>query len=98
MGKAPRIAIRDPYEIVQQHARGYLPKGKYPQVVVFTKYVTELDHLKTTFGGRSYTHGSGFVWILATRKGIAELLIKMKPHLPSRCGFENVVDVNPNQG
>lgn len=83
--------------IVWERGRAYLYKGKYPQLIVFTTSKTELDDLKQAFGGHSYAHGSGFIWVLSKRKELATLMQKMKPFLPSKNGFENVlaaVDTN----
>jgi hypothetical protein len=87
-----RPALRDATEIVLAHGRAYLYRAKYPQLVVFTRYVSELDLLVRTFGGHTYKHLAGYVWQLSAKAGLAALLEKVKPHLPSETGFEHVLD------
>lgn len=83
--------LRDPGQIVCAKARGYLYHGKYPQVCVFTKYISELDHLVTAFGGHYYKHLAGYIWVLSRRSEIATMMTKVKPWLPSCHGFENIL-------
>jgi hypothetical protein len=77
--------------IVIARARGYLYKGKYPQVVVFATDGLELDKLIRAFGGHSYPHGSGFTWVLSKRTELTEFVKQIKPWLPSCHGFENIL-------
>lgn len=91
MGRTSSPALRDPYEIVCEKARAYVYRNKYPQVVVFTKYITEFDLLMREFKGGRYRHGTGYVWVLAKRGDLYEFLEKMKPYLPSKHGFETVL-------
>jgi len=76
--------------IVQERGRAYLYKGKYPQLVVFTKSMVEVDKLIQEFGGHYYKHCTGLVWQLSRRVALAALLEKMKPY-PSRYGFESIL-------
>jgi len=78
-------------DIVLERGHAYLYRGKYPQLQVFTTKEIELDVLKRTFGGHSYRHGSGFVWVLSKRVELAAFMQKISPHLPSRCGLENIL-------
>lgn len=91
MGRPVTPTLNDPYEILCEKARAYVYRGKYPQVVVFTKFVTEYNLLISEFGGGRYRHGTGFVWILSKRSKLRELLEKVKPYLPSKHGFEKVL-------
>lgn len=79
------------YELVRDKGRAYLYKGKYPQLMVFSTSLTDMDRLTTAFGGHYYSHKGGFTWLISKRSEIASLMIKMKPYLPSRYGFELVV-------
>lgn len=72
-------------------ARGYLYRGKYPQVVVFTTEGLEADKLRNEFGGHIYQHGTGFTWVLSKKSELAEFEAKVKPWLPSCHGFESVI-------
>lgn len=87
------IEFKDPYETVQQKGRGYRTKGKYPRIHVFSKSVMELDRLVREFGGNSYRHGSGHIWVFSGEKAIKDLIAKManQGYLPSVHGFENKV-------
>jgi len=84
--------LRDPIQIVCTRARGYLYHNRYPQVIVFSRYLSELDHLVATFGGHYYRHLAGYTWVLSRHEDIIELIGKVKPHLPSKWGFENVLE------
>lgn len=71
------IEFKDPYESIQQKGRGYLTKGKYPRIHVFSRSVMELDRLIREFGGNSYRHGSGHIWVFSGEKAIKDLLAKL---------------------
>jgi hypothetical protein len=79
--------------IVCDRGRGYLYKGKYPQVVVFTTNELETDKLMSAFGGHAYPHGTGFTWVLSKRSELKTLMVKVKPFLPSRNGFESILSI-----
>ena len=87
------IEFKDPYETMQQKARGYLTKGKYPRIHVFSRSVTELDRLVREFEGNYYRHGTGHIWVFSGEKAIKDLIIKLdaKGFLPSVHSFEDVV-------
>ena len=89
MGRIARAPLKDPFEIAISQAHAYLYKQRYPQVSVFTKYLTEAHCLEEEFGGNHYVHGTGFVWVLAQRNDVATFHEKMKPYLPSQWGFED---------
>ena len=78
-------------EIVRDRGRGYLYRGKYPQVVVFTTNELETDKLMSAFGGHAYQHGTGFTWVLSKRSELDTLMTKIKPYLPSKYGFESIL-------
>ena len=78
------------YKIVRERGRAYLYKGKYPQLTVFTKSVTELDILIQTFGGHSYKHKCGYVWLISRRSQIKKLMAKIMP-CQSRHGIESIL-------
>lgn len=80
-------------DLVLEKGRGYLYRSRYPQVVVFTNSGTELDKLVQAFGGNTYRHGTGHVWILSKKKDILVMIDKIKPFLPSRNHFEDIFDV-----
>lgn len=77
--------------IVRDRGRGYLYKSKYPQIVIFTTNELETDKLMSAFGGHSYQHGTGFTWVLSKRSELEALMVKIKPYLPSKYGFENIL-------
>jgi hypothetical protein len=77
--------------IVRDRGRGYLYKGKYPQIVIFTTNELETDKLMNAFGGHAYQHGTGFTWVLSKRSELEALMVKIKPFLPSKNGFESVL-------
>jgi len=78
-------------EIVIAKARGYLYRGKYPQLIIFTKDVIEIDKLLREFGGNTYRHGTGHVWVLSHRVQLKVLMEKIRPHLPSKHGLESIL-------
>lgn len=77
-------------DIVLERGRGYLYKGKYSQVVVFTKSVMDLDKLQQAFGGHSHAHKKGFVWIISHRSELRSMFEKLEGR-QSTHGFEKVV-------
>jgi len=81
--------------IVITRARGYRYHGKYPQVTVFSKDQMELDRIQTEFGGHVYAHRKGFIWVLSRRSEVIHLIAKVKPWLPSRHGFETILESHP---
>ena len=85
------IEFKDPYDTLQQKGRGYITKGKYPRIHVFSRSVMELDRLKREFGGNSYRHGSGHLWVFSGGKAIKDLIVKLeaKGFLPTVHGFED---------
>jgi len=90
MGR-PSTSSIDPTRIVIERARAYAYKDKYPQVVVFTKSLVEIDRLKSVFGGNDYVHGTGYIWMLSKRALILEMVEKTKPFFPSENGFEDLL-------
>ena len=77
-------------QIVLERGRGYLYKGKYPQVTIFTKSLVDIYKLKTTYGGNYYKHNTGFVWMITNRYQLRLLLKAISPCRSSH-GFEDVV-------
>jgi hypothetical protein len=84
------MRTEDPLEMLQQNARGYMTKGKYPRIHVFSRSVMELDRLVREFGGGTYKHGSGFIWVFSGKEAIKDLLARLgeEGYLPSVHGFE----------
>lgn len=91
MGRAAADAMNDPAEIILARARTYAYRARYLQVQVFTKYVTETDLLIQTYGGHSYKHGTGFIWMLSNREAVIKLVRAVEDRLPSENGFENLI-------
>ena len=77
-------------DIVLERGRGYLYRGKYPQVVVFTRSLTDLDKLKQAFGGHSHEHKRGHVWIISHRDELRSMLEALEPR-KSNHEFEDVI-------
>lgn len=77
-------------DIVLEKGRGYMYKSRYPQVVVFSTSGAEIDKLIQAFGGHSYKHGTGRVWIVSRRAQLSALAEKMRPY-QSRHGLESVL-------
>lgn len=77
-------------QILITHGRGYLYKQKYPQVVVFTKSVMDVDKLMRTYGGNCYKHRSGMIWMVSSKKRLREML-KMIAPTRSAHNFEDVI-------
>jgi len=79
---------------LQQKGRGYLTKGKYPRIHVFSLSIVELDRVVSEFGGNSYRHGSGYLWVFSGEKAINDLLAKLEDrgYLPSVHKFEDKVE------
>lgn len=76
-------------QLVLQRGRGYLYRGKYPQIVIFTRSKMDIDRLVRTYGGNSYKHNAGMVWILSRRDSI-KLLLNHIAGTPSKHGFEEL--------
>lgn len=76
-------------QLVLERGRGYLYKGKYPQLVIFTRSKTDIDRLIRTYGGNSYKHNSGMIWMLSRRQGLKQLLLSIAG-TPSKHGFEKL--------
>ena len=85
------IEFKDPYDTLQQKGRGYITKGKYHRIHVFSRSVMELDRLSQEFGGNSYPHGSGHIWVFSGEKAIKDLLVKLgdRGFLPTVHGLED---------
>lgn len=77
-------------QIVLAKGRGYIYKRKYPQVVVFTRLVTDADRLERAFGGHHYRHGAGIIWVLSSRAGLRKMLSKIAPE-QSAHSFESII-------
>lgn len=77
-------------EILLQRGRGYLYKGRYPQIVVFTRAVLDVDKLESCYGGHHYRHKSGFIWLLSDRKSLRACLESLEG-VKSRHGFEDIL-------
>ena len=78
-------------DIVLKKGRGYLYKKKYPQVVVYTRDVGELDKLKQAFGGHSHGHKNGFVWIVSHRGQLSAMLAQLEGR-KSQHDFEEIIN------
>jgi len=76
--------------ILIERGRGYLYKGRYPQLTVFTPRVEEATCLKQAFGGNYYRHGNGVVWVLSRRDALDAVLSAIAPE-QSVSGFENII-------
>ena len=80
----------DAMQIILTRARSHLAQGKYPQVIVFSKTVMDLDKLKRAFKGHSYRHKGGHVWMLTRRCDVQALLEQMGDKV-SETGFETQI-------
>jgi len=78
-------------QIVLAKGRGYIYKRKYPQVVVFTRAVLDVDRLERAFGGHHYKHGTGIIWVLSSRAGLRSMLRKIAPE-QSIHSFESTIE------
>jgi len=78
-------------DILLERGRGYLYRGKYPQIVVFTKSVAVADKLKAEFGGHVYRHSKGYVWMISNRRELAALKTKLGDNTKSCWHFENIL-------
>lgn len=77
-------------EILLSRGRGYLYKGKYPQVVVFTRAVLDVDKLEQEFGGHHYNHNTGYIWVLSNRYE-QQRMLDVLGSTRSDHGFEDIV-------
>jgi len=77
--------------ILLSRGRGYLYKQRYPQVVVFSKSLTDIDKLKAAYGGNHYKHNTGYVWMLTSKRELRLLLQTISPCRSSH-GFEDVIE------
>lgn len=91
MGRTATIAIRTPDAIILKRCRAYIKRKCYLQLVVFTKWPSEIDLLKTAYGGHSYQHGSGFIWVLSKRDEVVGMMKSVLTSLPSDTLFEATV-------
>lgn len=91
MGRSVAEPLKDPHEILLTKARTYAYRGKYLQVIVFSKYLTEIDLLERTFGGHHYVHGTGFNWLLSKREDLVRIVSQVEDRLPSENGFESPI-------
>lgn len=78
-------------QIVLAKGRGYIYKRKYPQVVVFTRLVTDADRLERAFGGHHYKHNTGIIWVLSSREGLRNMLKKVSPERSTHF-FEDIIE------
>lgn len=60
-----------------KHGRG----RKYWMVQYWTTNVHETRLIKKWFGGNYYRHGVGFVWVLASKRGLKLMLSKLTPYM-----------------
>lgn len=88
MGKDARAALASPDEILLVKARSYAYRGRYLQIQVFTKHLSEVECLEKKFGGRHYRHGTGFSWVIANRQKLIGIVDTLRDQLPSENGFE----------
>lgn len=77
-------------QILLERGRGYLYKKKYPQVIIFTRSVMDVDKLIRAFGGNQYKHNTGFIWVLSSKSKLKAMLKEIAP-AQSRHHFEDVV-------
>lgn len=77
-------------QILIERGRGYLYKQKYPQVIIFTRSVMDIDKLIRTFGGHSYKHNTGTVWVLSSKQKLKAMLHKIAPTV-SQHHFEDII-------
>lgn len=82
---APLEAAED---ILLLKGRTFTYRGKYLQIQVFTKYLTEVSHLEKRWGGHHYKHGTGFVWLIAKREMLLKIVDDLRDGFPSENGFE----------
>jgi hypothetical protein len=84
-------ALREAEEVVLIKGRTYPYHGRYLQIQVFTKWLTEVNLLVQRFGGNYYKHGTGFVWVLANRQKLLQMVDALQEKFPSENGFENEI-------
>ena len=72
MGKAAKV--------VADRARVYVARTKYISVVIFTTETTTLDLLKRSFGGNSYKHRTGYIWVISKRGDLEALARDLGEH------------------
>lgn len=75
-------------DILLTKGRTFTYRGKYLQIQVFTKYLTEVNHLETRWGGHHYKHGTGFIWLIAKRQMLLQIVDDLRDRFPSENGFE----------
>jgi hypothetical protein len=78
-------------QILLERGHGYLYKKKYPQVIVFTRSVVDIDKLERAFGGNHHKHNSGIIWILCNKQKLRAMLQKIAP-TRSHHEFEAVIE------
>lgn len=78
-------------QLVVDEARAYLSKGGYLRIVVYTRSLLAVDKLRREYGGNYYIHGPGYTWVLSKKSAIRALMQQIKPLLPSKSGFEDLV-------
>lgn len=84
------MTVQTAKQILLERGRGYLNRGKYPQIVVFTKSLTEIDKLEAVYGGNHYKHNTGYIWVVSRRENINNILWLLSPNVSAN-GFEDVV-------
>lgn len=77
-------------QLLLAKGRGYIYKRKYPQVVVFTRFISDIDKLERMFGGHHYKHGTGMVWVLSDRARLKHMLKELAPG-QSKHFFEDII-------
>lgn len=77
--------------ILLAKGRGYLYRQRYPQVIVFSRSLTDIDKLKAEYGGNHYKHNTGYVWVLCNRADLRSMLELIEP-CHSKHGFERLIE------
>jgi hypothetical protein len=91
MGRTPSSAITNVHDLLWYRCRSYATRPKYPQLVVFSKWKSELDLLVHYYGGNYYRHGSGFIWSVSKHETLITIVNIMRERFPSRHEFEKLI-------
>jgi hypothetical protein len=57
--------------------------GRYTVVKVFSKKKTDMTILCNAFGGNFYVHGVGYIWVLSSKKALADVVRALAPDVPN---------------
>lgn len=91
MGRTAAAALKNAPDILWAKARCYASRPKYPQLIVFSKWKSELDLLVFEYGGNYYKHGSGYVWSTSEHDILIKIVHSLANRLPSKNGFEKLI-------